>query len=104
VQRGGGSYGSAKAALHAWAFDLAGELGGGGVTVNVVVPSYVQDTEFFGDRMTPQRYRALVEQTMLGRAGRPCDVAAAVHYLASEDASWVTGQVLGVNGGAMLGR
>jgi 3-oxoacyl-[acyl-carrier protein] reductase len=101
---GGGAYSAAKSALHGWAFDLAADLGPDGVTVNVVVPGYVTGTEFFGDRMTERRHRSLVASTLVGRAGEPRDVAAAVGYLASAEASWVTRQVLGVNGGAALGR
>jgi 3-oxoacyl-[acyl-carrier protein] reductase len=102
--RGGGSYGAAKAALHAWAFTLAAELGPEGITVNVVAPGFVEDTEFFGGAMTPERRQRLVDATLVGRAAHPDDVAGAVEYLASDQASYVTGQILQVNGGALLGR
>jgi 3-oxoacyl-[acyl-carrier protein] reductase len=101
--RGGGSYGAAKAALHAWTFSLAAQLGAGG-TANVVAPGYVEDTEFFGGRMTEARRDMLIGQTLTGRPGRPEDVAATVRWLASPDAGHVTGQILQVNGGAQLGR
>jgi 3-oxoacyl-[acyl-carrier protein] reductase len=103
--RGGGtSYAAAKAALHGWSYTLAGQLGPDGVTVNVIAPGYVEDTEFFGDSMTGQRRAGLIGATLVGRAGRPADIAAAAEYLASPDASYVTGQVIQVNGGALVGR
>lgn len=104
-QRGGGdAYGAAKAGLTGWAFDLAKVGGRDGITVNVVSPGYVQDTEFFNETGRSARHDILVAQTLLGRSGRPADIAGVVRFLASEDASWLTGQVIGVNGGALLGR
>ncbi|MEU5937872.1 SDR family oxidoreductase [Micromonospora sp. NPDC047548] len=101
---GGGAYSAAKAALHGWAYDLATQLGPEQVTVNVVSPGYVADTEFFGDRMTPEGHAKRVAATLVGRAGEPDDIAGAVRYLAGPSAGYVTGQVLGVNGGSVLGR
>jgi 3-oxoacyl-[acyl-carrier protein] reductase len=103
--RGGGTaYAAAKAALHGWSYTLAGQLGPDGITVNVIAPGYVEDTEFFGDAMTTQRRQNLIGATMVGRPGRPDDIAAAAEYLAAPDASYVTGQVIQVNGGALVGR
>lgn len=67
-------------------------------------PGLVLDTEFFGERMTAERLARTVGQTPMRRAGRPADVASAVRYLASDDASFVTGEVLHVNGGWLFGR
>ncbi|MBB5955479.1 3-oxoacyl-[acyl-carrier protein] reductase [Saccharothrix tamanrassetensis] len=103
-RRGGGSYGAAKAAVEAWTAELAFDLGGRGITANVVSPGYVEDTEFFGDRMTDQRRQKLISQTANGRPGTPADVAAAVAFLTSPEAGHITGQVIAVNGGAALGR
>lgn len=103
AQRGGaGPYSAAKAALHGWAYDLARDLGPDGVTVNVVSPGYVTDTEFFGDRMTPEGHARRVAETLVGRAGEPPDIADAIRWLVR--AGYVTGQVISVNGGAVLGR
>ncbi|MFG2048802.1 SDR family NAD(P)-dependent oxidoreductase [Micromonospora sp. NPDC048935] len=105
AQRGGGGpYSAGKAALHGWAYDLAAQLGPDQITVNVVSPGYVAETDFFGDRMTAEGHAKRVAATLVGRAGVPDDVAEAVRYLASPAAGYVTGQVLGVNGGSVLGR
>ncbi|MFC5029821.1 SDR family oxidoreductase [Streptomyces sp. So13.3] len=102
--RGPGSYGGAKAALHAYTFELAQRLGTDGVTANAVAPGFVGDTEFFGDRATPDFVASRVSQTLTGRPGAPSEIAAAIRYLASPEAAYVTGQILHINGGAALGR
>lgn len=105
AQRGGGGpYSAAKAALHGWLFDLATELGPSGVTANVISPGYVEATEFFGTRMTPAGHASRVDLTLVKRAGVPQDIAATVLWLASEAGGYVTGQIINVNGGSVLGR
>ncbi|GGU06214.1 SDR family NAD(P)-dependent oxidoreductase [Actinomadura citrea] len=101
---GGTSYGPMKAALHPYACDLAAALGPRGVTVNVVAPGFIEDTEFFGDVMSDERRAAQIAQTHTGRAGTPGDVAETVHWLASPGAGHVTAQIIQVNGGAERGR
>ncbi|MER5180828.1 SDR family oxidoreductase [Streptomyces sp. NPDC002896] len=101
---GSGSYAASKAALHPYAFDLARRLGPRGITVNVVAPGYIEDTEFFGGRMTSERREQLIGETSTGRAGTPGDVAATLHWLASPSASHITAQVVQVNGGAERGH
>ncbi|MFJ5228322.1 SDR family NAD(P)-dependent oxidoreductase [Kitasatospora sp. NPDC088391] len=110
AQRGGagphsaGAYAAAKAALHGWAFGLARQLGPDGITVNVLAPGYVADTEIFGTDRNEDFHRAKVADTLVGRAGTPADVASAVAWIASPAAGYLTGQVIGLNGGAVLGR
>jgi 3-oxoacyl-[acyl-carrier protein] reductase len=102
--RGNGAYGAAKAGIVAWTYSLAKRLGAEGITANAVAPGYVEDTEFFGGEIEPERRQRLVDETLVGRPATPEDVAATIHFLASEGASHITGQVLQVNGGALLGR
>ncbi len=104
LRGGGGSYTAAKAAVLGWTYDLARMLGKEGITVNAVAPGYITGTEFFGTSMTPERHQRLVSETLDGRPGTPEDVASTVLFLASEQASHITGQLFQVNGGALLGR
>jgi 3-oxoacyl-[acyl-carrier protein] reductase len=104
LRPGGGSYGAAKAAVIAWTYALAAQLGPRGITVNAVAPGYVGGTEFFGAGVSDERRARLISETLTGRAGAPEDVAAAVVYLASPQAAHVTAQVVQVNGGALTGR
>lgn len=101
---GGGPYSAAKAALHGYALDLAVDLGESGITVNVISPGYVTDSEFFAGRMTPEGHQARVNDTLLKRAGEPQDIAEAVRWLAGPGGAYVTGQIINVNGGSVLGR
>ncbi|ULR50005.1 SDR family NAD(P)-dependent oxidoreductase [Streptomyces deccanensis] len=101
---GSGAYAGSKAALHPYAFDLAREFGPRGITVNVVAPGYVEDTEFFGGQVEEARRARLVAETSTGRAGTPADVADTLHWLASPGAGHVTAQIVQVNGGAERGR
>ncbi|WP_329240065.1 SDR family oxidoreductase [Actinoallomurus sp. NBC_01490] len=101
---GGGSYGSAKAARHNWTADLAFDLGGRGITVNAIAPGLIEDAEFFGGALPPERRATLIGQAADGRPGRPADIAAAVSLLASPEAGHKTDQVIRVNGGALLGH
>ena len=98
---GQANYAAAKAGLVGMTKALAQEVGSRGITVNVVAPGYI-DTPMTAGLAETQRGR-LLDAIPLGRMGRPEDVAAAVAYLASDEAAWVTGATLHVNGGmAML--
>lgn len=101
---GAAAYGAAKAAVEAWNLTLAADLGADRITANVIAPGYIEDTEFFRDRMTPRRRTTLIGQTFTGRAGTPADIAGTALFLASPAASHITAQVLHVNGGALSGR
>ncbi|MEV0693318.1 SDR family oxidoreductase [Streptomyces sp. NPDC050388] len=104
--RGSGqlAYAAAKAGLHPYAHGLARKLGPHGITVNVVAPGYIEDTAFFGDGLDEERRARLVAETSDGRAGRPGDVAATLHWLASPGAAHITSQIIQVNGGAERGH
>lgn len=104
ARNGADSYGAAKAAVEAWTASLAADLGPRGITVNVVSPGLVLDTEFFRGRMTPAGIDRRVAATRNGRPGTPADIAATVEFLASAGAGHITGQIIHVNGGAYLGR
>jgi 3-oxoacyl-[acyl-carrier protein] reductase len=102
--RGAGSYGASKAALAMWNVDAAAELGAQGVTSNVVAPGFTADTEFFQGRLTDQRRQTLLEATLTKREGQVEDIAGTIHFLASPAARHLSGQVLHVNGGALITR
>ncbi|MFJ8437348.1 SDR family NAD(P)-dependent oxidoreductase [Kitasatospora sp. NPDC094019] len=102
--RGAGSYGAAKASLHAWNNFLAAQLGTSGITANIVAPGTVAGTEFFGPRLDEAEVSRRAARTLLGRIGETGEVAAAVQFLASPEAGFITGEILHCNGGELLGR
>jgi 3-oxoacyl-[acyl-carrier protein] reductase len=94
---GQANYAASKAGLIGFCKSLAREVGSRSVTVNVVAPGFVQtDMTQAVDEATQQQWAA---QIPLGRLGTPADIASAVCFLASDEASYITGQVLAVNGG-----
>jgi 3-oxoacyl-[acyl-carrier protein] reductase len=104
AERGGGSYGAAKAALASWNAYLSAEIGPRGVTANVISAGYIAGTNFFRDRLTSQRRESLIAATHDKRPGRPDDIAETAYFLASPGARHITGQTIHVNGGAFTTR
>lgn len=92
-------YAAAKAGVRGFVKGLAKELGPQGVTVNAVAPGYIADTAFHGTFSTAEAQQKMVAGTPVGRPGTVDDVAAAVLYLASREASYITGTTLDVDGG-----
>ena len=101
----GGSiaYATSKAGLHGLTYALVRELSQDGITVNAVAPGFIEDTDFNAD-FPPAARGMVLNETPLGRTGSVADVVAAVRYLASPEASFVTGEILHVNGGRVFGR
>lgn len=93
-------YSATKAGLIGMTRALAKELGPSGITVNCIAPGVI-DTDMNASLAAEDR-AALCEETPLCRLGTPADVAAAAWFLASSDGDFITGQVLGVNGGFVV--
>lgn len=106
--RNGGSNGStayatAKAGMFGFTRGLAKEVATAGITVNAVAPGLILDTPFHETFTTPANQVAAVESIALKRPGMPVDVAGPVLWLCSEDAAFVTGAIIDVNGGQYFG-
>ncbi len=93
--RGQVNYSAAKAGLHGATKALSLEVCSRGVTVNAVAPGVI-DSPMTGEAFPPERIKQLVP---MGRAGKPDEVAALVGFLCSERAGYISGQVIGINGG-----
>ena len=97
---GQANYAASKAGLIGFTKSVARELASRNVTCNAVAPGFIATS--MTEKMTDDAKTALSSQIPLGRLGAPADVAAAVAYLASEDAAYVTGHVLNVSGGLLI--
>lgn len=100
-QAGQANYAASKAGLIGFTKSLARELASRGITANAVAPGYIETpmTAVLND----QQREAMMTQIPLGRAGTDFDIAHAVEFLASEQAGYITGHVLDVNGGMYMG-
>jgi 3-oxoacyl-[acyl-carrier protein] reductase len=97
---GQGNYAAAKAGLVGMTKSLAAEVASRNITVNAVAPGFIQTA--MTDVLTDQQKEQIATRIPAGRMGTPAEIAAAVVYLASEEAAYVTGETIQVNGGMAM--
>jgi len=98
---GQGNYAAAKAGLIGMTKSLAAEVASRNITVNAVAPGFIQTA--MTEALTDQQKEMISQRIPAGRMGMPAEIAAAVAYLASQEAAYVTGETIHINGGmAML--
>ena len=93
-------YSAAKAGVIGFTKALAKEVGPSGIRVNCVAPGVIETN--MNSNLTLEDMRRLTDDTPLGRLGSPFEVATTIYYLATEDASFITGQVISPNGGFVI--
>jgi NAD(P)-dependent dehydrogenase (short-subunit alcohol dehydrogenase family) len=96
----GADYAAAKGGVVGLTMLLAKELGAFGITVNSIAPGPIAGRML--DQLPPENIKALISMACIGRLGRPQDIANAATFLASDEAEWITGEVLDVNGGVHI--
>ncbi|NND60228.1 MAG: 3-oxoacyl-ACP reductase FabG [Gammaproteobacteria bacterium] len=94
------NYAAAKAGMIGFSRALAREVGSRGITVNTVAPGFIETD--MTRAMNEEQRAALAQQIALGRLGQAADIAAAVEFLASDGAGYITGETLNVNGGMYM--
>jgi 3-oxoacyl-[acyl-carrier protein] reductase len=100
-QAGQANYSASKAGLIGLTMAIARELGSRNITCNAVAPGFIETA--MTDVLSAEFKQNAAKQIPLGRVGSPADVAGAVAFLASDEASYITGHVLNVNGGMLMG-
>jgi 3-oxoacyl-[acyl-carrier protein] reductase len=100
-QAGQANYAASKAGLIGLTMAVAREVASRNITANVVAPGYIATA--MTDSLAAELKETVIKMIPLGRPGTPADVASAVRFLASDEASYITGHVLQVNGGMLMG-
>jgi 3-oxoacyl-[acyl-carrier protein] reductase len=100
-QIGQANYSSAKAGLIGLTMSVAREVASRNITVNAIAPGWIETP--MTAEITPEMREAVLKMIPMQRPGRDLEVAHAVRFLASEEASYITGDVLNVNGGMLMG-
>jgi 3-oxoacyl-[acyl-carrier protein] reductase len=100
-QAGQANYAASKAGLIGFTMAIAREVGSRNITCNAVAPGFIETA--MTAALSDEFKESAVKQIPLGRVGSPDDVASAVAFLASDEASYITGHVLSVNGGMLMG-
>lgn len=97
---GQANYGATKAGVIGFTKSIARELGSRGITVNAITPGFIETA--MTDKLSDELRQMMLENVPLGRLGQPEDIANAVSFLVSDDAAYITGAILNVNGGMYM--